>query len=78
MRVISSSELRNTMKKYLELATNERIVIQRRKNETFVLIRVDYLEPYSNFNRSISSQEILVGIEADIRKAYREKYNKTV
>ena len=78
MRVISSSELRNNMKKYLDLATNERIVIQRGKNETFVLTREDYLEPDENLNRAISAQELLVGIEADIRKAYREKYNKTV
>jgi hypothetical protein len=78
MRVISSSELRNNMKKYLDLATNERIVIQRGRNETFVLTREDYLEPDENLNRAISAQELLVGIEADIRKAYREKYNKTV
>jgi hypothetical protein len=78
MRVISSSELRNNMKKYLDLATNEKIVIQRGRNETFVLTREDYLEPDENLNRAISAQELLVGIEADIRKAYREKYNKTV
>ena len=78
MRVISSSELRNNMKKYLDLATNERIVIQRGRNETFVLTREDYLEPDENLNRAISAQELLVGIESDIRKAYREKYNKTV
>ena len=66
------------MKKYLDLATNERIVIQRGRNETFVLTREDYLEPDENLNRAISAQELLVGIEADIRKAYREKYNKTV
>lgn len=62
------------MKKYLDLAVNEKIVIQRGKNETFVLTREDYLEPDENLNRAISAEELLVGIEADIRKAYREKY----
>jgi len=40
MRVISSSELRNNMKKYLDLAMNEKIVIQRGRNETFVLTHI--------------------------------------
>ncbi len=73
MRVISSSELRNNMKKYLDLAVNEKIVIQRGKNETFVLTREDYLEPDEDLKRAVSAQDLLVGIEADIREAYRKK-----
>lgn len=73
MRVISSSELRNNMKKYLDLAVNEKIVIQRGKNETFVLTREDYLEPDEDLKRAVSAQDLLVGIEADIREAYRKR-----
>lgn len=76
MRVISSSELRNNMKKYLDLAVSEKIVIQRGKHETFVLTREDYLEPDEELKRAVSAQELLVGIEADIREAYRERYSK--
>lgn len=38
MVVISSAELRNNMKKYLDLARTERVVIQRGRDESFVLI----------------------------------------
>ena len=73
MRVISSSELRNNMKKYLDLAVNEKIIIQRGRNETFVLSKEEYLEPAEDLKRAITGQELLKGIEADIREAYRKK-----
>lgn len=73
MRVISSSELRNNMKKYLDLAVNEKIIIQRGRNETFVLSKEDYLEPDEDLKRAITAQELLNGIEADIREAYRKR-----
>lgn len=78
MRVISSSELRNNMKKYFDLAGKEGIVIQRGRNETFVLMREDYLEPDEDLKRAVSAQQLLVGIEADIREAYRERYKDEV
>ena len=52
MRVISSSELRNNMEKYLDLAADEKIVIQRGRNETFVLMREDYLAPDEDLKRA--------------------------
>lgn len=73
MRVISSSELRNNMKKYLDLAVNEKIIIQRGRNETFVLSKEDYLEPDEDLKRAITGQELLKGIEEDIREAYRKR-----
>lgn len=76
MRVISSSELRNNMKKYLDLAANERILIQRGRNETFVLMREDYLEPDEDLRRAISAKELLAGVEEDIRTAYKEKHGE--
>lgn len=78
MRVISSSELRDNMKKYLDLALNERILIQRGRNETFVLTREEYLEPDTDLKRAISAKELLVGVEEDIRTAYREKCGETL
>lgn len=75
MRVISSSELRNNMEKYLDLAVEEKIFIQRGNNETFVLTREEYLEPDEDLSRAISAEELLVGIEADIRVAYRKKHD---
>lgn len=39
MLVISSAELRKNMKKYLDLAKEEPIVILRDKTETFILAR---------------------------------------
>ena len=74
MRVITSSELRNNMDKYLDLAINENVLIQHGQRETLVLTRGDYLEPDDDLKRAIGAQELLVGIEADIRKAYRERY----
>ena len=38
MVVISSAELRGNMKKYLDIAKKEKVLIQRGKNETFVLM----------------------------------------
>lgn len=75
MRVISSSELINNMEKYLDLAVEEKIFIQRGNNETFVLTREEYLEPDEDLRRAISAEELLVGIEADIRVAYRKKHD---
>ena len=67
MRVISPSELKEDMQKYLDLAGDEKIVIQRDGNETFILTREDYLEPDEDLRRAVSAQELLIGIEADIR-----------
>ena len=78
MRVISSSELTNNVNKYLDLAATERIVIQRGKDETFVLIREDFLEPDDDLERAVSGHELLAGIEADIREAYRKRHNNRV
>lgn len=78
MRVISPSELKDNMQKYLDLAGDEKIVIQRDGNETFILTREDYLEPDEDLRRAVSAQELLIGIEVDIRKAYREKYGNRV
>ncbi len=71
MRVISSAELRNNMKKYLDLASEQDIVIQRGRNETFRLIKERYHEPDEDFYRSISSEEMLERVLADIHEMYK-------
>ncbi len=72
MRVISSAELRNNMKKYLDLATSEQIVIQRGRKETFVLQKKEYLEPDEDFNRAISLEEFREGAKEHISALYSQ------
>lgn len=76
MRVISSSELRNNMKKYLDLAMEEKIVIQRGRNETFVLTREEYLEPDEDLRRAITMDELLERVKGDIHEMFKSKKKK--
>lgn len=73
MRVISSAELRSNMKKYLDLAAKEQIVIQRGRKETFLLQKKEYLEPDEDFNRAISLEQFREGAKEHIRKLFGEK-----
>jgi hypothetical protein len=73
MIVISSAELRNNMKKYLDLAKSESIIIQRGKNETFHLTAEKVLEPDADYHRAISAEEFREGAKAHIRKLYAKK-----
>jgi len=72
MRVISSAELRNNMKKYLDLARDERIIIQRGKNETFVLTREEYLEPDEDLASAITAEELLKRVIPRIEKMFKK------
>jgi len=69
MIVISVAELRNNMKKYLDLASTEKIVIQRGKVETFILSAHRHI-PNSELDRAITKEELLDGIRSDIRTIY--------
>ena len=73
MRVISSSVLRSNLKKYLALAANEQIIIQRGRNETFVLTKQEYLEPDEDLKRAVTAQQLMPGIVSDVREAYRKR-----
>ena len=68
MKVISSAELRNNMRKYLDSARTETVVIRRGRNETFVLTRQEDLP--EDFHRGITKHELMKGIEQDLRKIY--------
>jgi hypothetical protein len=76
MLIISSAELRNNMKKYLDLAKDETVVIQRGRTETFVLSRQERLSPDANLASAITADELLIGIEEDIRKMFSRKVKK--
>lgn len=71
MKVISSAELRNNMKKYLDTARTETVVIQRGKTETFVLTRQDDLP--EDFHRAISMDEAIIRVEKGMRKIIKDK-----
>jgi len=73
MLVISSAELRNNMKKYLDLAKDETVVIQRGRTETFVLSKQERLSRDVNLANAISAEELLIGIEEDLRKMFSRK-----
>lgn len=75
MLVISSTELRNNMKKYLDLALVETIVIQRGKNETFVLSALERI-PEADMARAVTAEELLVKVETDIRDIFRKSTHK--
>lgn len=72
MRVISSAELRNNMKKYLDLAREERIVIQRGKDETFILTREQYLEPDDDLASAITAEELLKRVIPRLEKMLKK------
>ena len=50
MIVISPSELRGNLKKYLDLAEKERIIIQRGKSEMFELKKQERISEDDYFN----------------------------
>ena len=66
MIVISPSELRGNLKKYLDLAKKERIVIQRGKTETFELRQRNRISEDPFFDNPKNIEEIEKGI-TDIR-----------
>lgn len=80
MKVISSAELRNNMKKYLDLATSETIVIQRGKTETFVLQKKEFLpeieiseEIPEDFHRAITVDEAKIRVQKGLREMFERK-----
>ncbi len=72
MIVISSAELRNNMKKYLDLAASETVVIQRGRTETFVLQAEKHLAPDADLARAITMDELLIGVKEDLRDIFRK------
>ena len=73
MIVISPTELRNNLKKYLDLATAEKVVIQRGDAEVFELVkRVSPTEDSdtNDLKRAITGDELLGRVIPRIEKLF--------
>ena len=72
MVIISSTELRNNMKKYLDIAKNEKVVIQRGKNETFVLVAQN-VNSNEDLSRAITVDEVLARVREGLNEMFERK-----
>jgi hypothetical protein len=59
------------MKKYLDTARTETVIIQRGRTETFVLSKENDLP--EDFHRGITKDELMKGIEQDLREIYNKR-----
>lgn len=69
MIVISSTELRNNMKKYLDLAKTEKVIIQRGRNETFVLVAQTNADE-EDFRRAITVDKVLAKVREGLTEIF--------
>ena len=72
MIIISSAELRNNMKKYLDIAKNEKVVIQRGRNETFVLVAQNNVAD-EDLSRAITVDEVLARVREGLNEMFERK-----
>ena len=72
MVIISSAELRNNMKKYLDIAKNEKVVIQRGRNETFVLVAQNNAAD-EDLNRAITVDDVLARVREGLNEMFERK-----
>ena len=72
MVVISSAELRSNMKKYLDIAKREQVLIQRGKNETFVLFLQQNPVEY-DLARSITVDEVIAKVREGLTEMFERK-----
>ena len=77
MVIISSAELRNNMKKYLDIAKNEKVVIQRGKNETFVLIAQN-VNSNEDLSRAITVDEVLARVREGLNEMFERKEGQNI
>ena len=76
MVVISSAELRGNMKKYLDIAKKEQVLIQRGKNETFVLTAQQNPIEY-DLARAVTVDEVTVDeVIAKVREGLTEMFER--
>ena len=71
MIAISTAEFRGNMKKYLDLASSEQVLIQRGKDETFELVIKNYRKPDADYYRSVSAEQMLEWVLEDIHEMYK-------
>ena len=72
MVVISSAELRSNMKKYLDIATREQVLIQRGKNETFILTAQQNPVEY-DLARAITVDEVIAKVREGLTEMFERK-----
>ena len=72
MVVISSAELRNNMKKYLDLARTQRVVIQRGRDESFVLIAQNYASE-GDLARAITVDDVIDRVREGLTQMFERK-----
>ena len=72
MVVISSAEFRNNMKKYLDTAKNERVIIQRGKNETFVLLAQSNASD-EDLARAITVDDVIDRVREGLNEMFARK-----
>ncbi len=71
MVVISSAELRGNMKKYLDIARGEQVLIQRGKNETFILTA-----QHDHIGHDIARAVTVDDVIAKVREGLTEMFEK--
>ena len=72
MVIISSAELRNNMKKYLDIAKTEKVVIQRGRNETFVLVAQNNLAE-EDLSRAITVDDVLARVREGLNEMFERR-----
>ena len=72
MVIISSAELRNNMKKYLDIAKNEKVVIQRGRKETFVLVAQNNAAD-EDLSLAITVDDVLARVREGLNEMFERK-----
>ena len=72
MIIINSAELRNNMKKYLDLARTERVVIQRGRDETFLLVAQNNASD-SDLSKAITVDDVIERVREGITQMFERK-----
>lgn len=76
MIVITAAELSSNPTKYFDLAKTEKVLIKHGETDTFYLTREERLQPDEDLANAVTAEELLVGIEEDIRALYKRKNSK--
>ena len=77
MVIISSAELRNNMKKYLDIAKNEKVVIQRGSIETFVLVAQNNATD-DDLARAITVDDVLAKVREGLTEMFERKEGQNI
>jgi len=75
MIVISPTELRAEQKKYLDLAEREEVVIKRGSKLIHLVVKERTITD-EDLKNAMTAEELLVGIEEDIKEMYRKRAKK--